>query len=94
MPGRTHWQGGDQAGRQAHKLEETLLRVPTKQDEKMLQVYFVETTHRLHMKLPKPSYSKTVRLRSPPVGFLEHTPPVGNLRLSYPTSDISAPKPR
>ena len=26
----------------------------------------------------------TVRLRSPPVGFLKHTPPVGNLSLSYP----------
>ena len=41
---------------------------------------------------------ETVRLRSPPVGFLKHTPPVGNLRLrvfclTYPTSDISARKP-
>ena len=46
MPGRTHWQGGDQLGLQARKLEETLLRVHnTKQDEKTL--YFVETTHRI-----------------------------------------------
>ena len=40
------------------------------------------------------NFSKTVRLKSPPVGFSKHTPPVGNLRRSYPTSDISAPKPR
>ena len=44
LPGRTHWQGGDQLGRQAHKLEETLsYEHNTKQDEKML--YFIETTH-------------------------------------------------
>ena len=42
-PGRTHWQGGDQPGRQTHKLEETLRVHNTKQDEKML--CFVETTH-------------------------------------------------
>ena len=33
-PGRTHWQGGDQPGRQAHKLEETLRVYNTKQDER------------------------------------------------------------
>ena len=41
MPGRTHWQGGDQPGRQAHKLEETLLLVRNKMKNKL---YFVETT--------------------------------------------------
>ena len=34
---------GDQPGRQAHNLEETLRIHNTKQDEKML--YFIDTTH-------------------------------------------------
>ena len=35
LPGRTRWQGGDQPGRQAHKLEETSLSYEhnTKQDD-------------------------------------------------------------
>ena len=43
LPGRTHCQGGDQPGRQAHKLEETLY-TSTKQDEKIM-LYFVGMTH-------------------------------------------------
>ena len=42
LPGRTHWQGGNQPGRQAHKLEEAIRVHSTKQDEKKL--YFVVTT--------------------------------------------------
>ena len=40
LPGRTHWQGGDQPGRQAHTLEETLRVHNTKQDKKA--IYFFE----------------------------------------------------
>ena len=47
LPGRTHWQGGNQAGRQAQNLGQTLRVHNTKQYGEKKKKYFVQTTYKV-----------------------------------------------